>query len=347
MLSRIVDAGTVAVTAQDADDLLGLRRIISRGDVITADTYRTIKREREYARPDGGQRVRLRISLEVRTVSLDTVDVLRISGTILKSNNEEIQHGSHHSMRIKISTPFVIYKKQWSAVEKKLVRARGDSPGAVLVAIDRSDCGIGRLDGAHLEIIPNIYSGSGGKQYKTESRTEKFFADVTGALLEICKKGDMVIVFGPGQTKNRLANHVRNKHGGLDLRMTEGVDSGGEDGIYTFIRSEEMKKMMAGSKIAIILDIVNSIMTMASRQSRKFTMGLEDTDRANQYGAIESIVFSDRALQDHDEDDLIRLLNDAESRGARVYSVDGSTDLGLRVNGMGGIISTLRFAVEA
>jgi len=36
-----------------------------------------------------------------------------------------------------------------------------------------------------------------------------------------------------------------------------------------------------------------------------------------------------------------------EAKGSVVYSVDGTTDAGLRVTGLGGIISILRFAVES
>jgi len=36
-----------------------------------------------------------------------------------------------------------------------------------------------------------------------------------------------------------------------------------------------------------------------------------------------------------------------EAKGSKVYSVAATTDAGLRVTGLGGIISILRFAVEA
>lgn len=348
MISKVVDTGAVSVTAQEADDVLNLRRLIRPGDVITGETWRTIKREREYSRPDSGQRVRVKVSLEVKKVSLeDAVDVLRISGTILKSSNEEIQHGAHHAMRIKISTSFVIRKKSWSRIERRLVRPTADTQGAVLVAIDRSDCGIGRLAGTHLDMIPDIYSGAGGKRYRTEFKAERFFGSISRAVQSVCKKGDIIVLFGPGQTKNRLANYMKTGPGvGFKVEMAEGIDSGGQDGIYTFIRSDEMARIMSGSKLAKIGGIINGIMAMAASRGRRFAMGFEETDRANQYGAIESIVFSDRALHGRGDEALIKLLNDAESGGASVFSVDGSTDLGLRVSGMGGIIAMLRFAVD-
>ena len=42
---------------------------------------------------------------------------------------------------------------------------------------------------------------------------------------------------------------------------------------------------------------------------------------------------------------MINLLNDAEGKGVNVYSVDSSTDVGLRVSNMGGIVAILRYVV--
>jgi len=76
-------------------------------------------------------------------------------------------------------------------------------------------------------------------------------------------------------------------------------------------------------------------------------MGLEETRKANEYGAIDSLIFSEKAIQSNDEQEIINFLNDVEAKGSKVYSVDETTDAGLRVTGLGGIISILRFAVEA
>ncbi|WP_338032540.1 hypothetical protein [Candidatus Nitrosopumilus koreensis] len=75
-------------------------------------------------------------------------------------------------------------------------------------------------------------------------------------------------------------------------------------------------------------------------------MGFDETFNANQMGAVESLVFSDKAIQD-DEQKMIDFLNDVEKKGVKMYSVDSSTDIGLRVTGLGGIVSLLRYSVES
>ena len=348
MIAKNIDESSISVIAEDPDDLLNLRRIIREGDRVVSDTTRVIKKEKDYSRPDKGERVRIRIALTVERISLDDVlDRLRISGTIAESNNESVPHGSHHSLTVRINDGITISKKRWTATERSLVRAGAGQPGFVLVAIDTADCGIARLRGTHLEFYPNIYSGAGGKRYKTSFNAERFLEQVRGTLAGAARKGDSVIVFGPGETKRRLSNFLQKSPAfeGFRILAVEGVDSGGEDGIYTFTKSQAMREIMSDSKLARASAIIDEVMVLASRKSRKFSMGFEETFAANRMGAVDSLVFSDRALQDNDEQRMVDFLNDAQSRGVKIYGVDSTTDIGLRVTGLGGMVSLLRYAV--
>ena len=103
---------------------------------------------------------------------------------------------------------------------------------------------------------------------------------------------------------------------------------------------------MSNSKLAKVSQIIDEVMILANKTSKKFSMGLEETRKANEFGAIESLVFSEKVIQEHDEQGVIDFLNDVESKGGDLFSVDSSTDVGLRVSGLGGIISLLRFPVD-
>jgi protein pelota len=349
MITKIIDENSIAVMPEDSDDLLNLRRIIKEGDRIVGDTTRAIKIEKDYARPDKGERIRVRIALDVEKISLDDVlDRLRIGGTISESSNESVSHGSHHSFILKVNDSITITKKNWLPIEKKLVESNNKQIGFVLIAIDTGDCGIARLRGTHLEFIPNIYSGSGGKRYKTSFNIENFFEQIQQAATSIVRETDSIVIFGPGETKKRFSNFLLKSQNWqkYKIQVVEGIDSGGEDGIYTFTKSQTMREIMSESKLAKVSSIIDEIMLRANKKSRKFTMGFEETFKANQLGAVELLVFSDKAIQNNDEQQIIEFLNDAESKGVKTYSVDSSTDIGLRVTGLGGIVSLLRYAIE-
>ena len=349
MITKIIDESSISVIAEDSDDLLNLRRIIKENDKVIGDTTRVLKQDKDYARPDKGERIRVRISLIVEKISLDDVlDRLRVGGTISESSNESVPHGSHHSFILKINDGITISKKKWSTIEKNLLESNNNQVGFVLIAIDTGDCGIARLRGTHLEFMPNIYSGSGGKRYKTNFNIEKFFEQVQQAVSTVLKEGDSIVIFGPGETKKRFANFIQKPQNvqKFKIQVVEGIDSGGEDGIYIFTKSQTMKEIMSDSKLAKVSSIIDEVMLLANKKSRKFTMGYDETFNANQMGAVDSLVFSDKAIQEN-EQRMIDFLNDVESKGVKIYSVDSSTDIGLRVTGLGGIVSLLRYAVES
>jgi len=349
MITKIIDENSISVMPEDSDDLLNLRRIIKEDDKVIGDTTRVLKQDKDYSRPDKGERIKVRIALIVEKISLDDVlDRLRIGGTISESSNESVPHGSHHSFILKINDGITISKKKWLAIEKNLLESNNNQVGFVLVAIDTGDCGIAKLRGTHLEFIPNIYSGSSGKRYKTNFNIEKFFEQVQLAVSTVLKEGDSIVIFGPGETKKRFANFIQKSQNTqkYKVQVVEGIDSGGEDGIYIFTKSQTMKEIMSDSKLAKVSSIIDEIMLLANKKSKKFTMGFDETFNANQIGAVESLVFSDKAIQDN-EQRMIDFLNDVESKGVKMYSVDSSTDIGLRVTGLGGIVSLLRYAIES
>ena len=349
MIIKIIDENSISVIPEESEDLLNLRRIIKKNDRVVGDTTRVLKQDKDYSRPDKGERIKVRIALTIEKISLDDVlDRLRVGGTIFESSNESVPHGSHHSFILRFNDGITISKKKWSQSEKKLLESSNNQMSFVLVAIDTSDTGIARLRGTHLEFMPNIYSGSGGKRYKTNFNIEKYFEQVYQAILTIFKKEDTMVIFGPGETRKRFANFIEKsqKLQKCKIQVIEGIDSGGEDGIYIFTKSQTMQEIMSDSRLAKASSIIDEVMVLANQKSKKFTMGYDETFNANQMGAVESVVFSDKIIQDNDEQQIMDFLNDLENKGVKIYSVDSSTDIGLRVTGLGGMVSLLRYSIE-
>lgn len=337
MISKQADSSAVLVP-QDADDLLALRRAVAAGDIVTSETSRAVKREREYARPDRGERVRVKISIEVKKVLLDwSVDVLRISGTITASSNDEISHGASHSILVRPGQRVVVTKKEWSASQKRLVSGRPAEPGFVIAAIDTRECGIGRITGTRLEILPAIRSGAAGKRYKSKFEMGPYIAECVEAAAS--KPGALVAV-GPGRTKNSLAKAAAGRF--EKISVLEGVDSGGPDGVHLFTRSDAMREAMAGTKMEKVSGILDEAVRRASSGGGRFAMGIAEAEAACSAGAVASLVFADAALHGG-EQRVIDVINRAEEAGADTHGVDGSTDMGLRTAALGGIVALLRF----
>ncbi|HEY1247848.1 MAG TPA: mRNA surveillance protein Pelota, partial [Nitrososphaera sp.] len=238
------------VVAEDADDLFTLRRLIEKNDSVISVTTRVIKQEKEYSRPDKGDRVKIRVALNVEKISLDSlVDRLRISGIITNTDNDLVPRGGHHSITIQIGDSITIDKgREWHSSEITVLRrSQGDVGSSfILIAIDNREAAVARLAGTHLSIIQNIYSGYSGKRYPQRSRHNDlgtYLDDVARMIRSLDNTsgestsigvGKRILLFGPGETKRNLYNYLTTNKPPISyerLSIVDGVDVAGEDGI--------------------------------------------------------------------------------------------------------------------
>jgi protein pelota len=336
---------------EDADDLFTLRRIIERGDRVISDSTRLVKQVKEYGRPDKGERVKVRIALKVEQSRLDSaVDRLRISGIITDTDNEMVPKGTHHSLSIHAGDTATIDKgRRWRDIELRMLKRSVSSANFILVAIDTQEAAIAKVSGTHVKVIPNIYSGQSGKRYQTKNpNIETYFVDIAKTLSSIIGENDRIIIFGPGESRRRFFNILVNKQYVLKdrVQIVEGIDVAGEDGIFVFLRSEAMKQIMGASKLAEVSSMLDTVMLMVNRGEAKFALGVNEVSTAAAFKAIEAVVFSDSIFKTSDEEEIVKLLNLIESHGAKMFAVDSSTDIGLRVSSLGGIVALLRYAIR-
>src|SRR5919109_799518 len=359
IVKDVIDSSDKAyfVIPEDADDLFSLRRVIESGDYVIADSTRVIKQMGEYTRPDKGERIKVRISVRVENVSFDqSMDRLRIAGIITASSNEMVSKGTHHSMMLRVGDSITITKdRKWNNLKINILRRSANATGFILIAIDTQEAAIEKVSGTHLDIMPNIYSGKSGKQYpqatKKDSKVEAFFEDVSRTIISLItqeKDQSTVLIFGPGETKRKFHNFLINaKTLKKDIfTVIDGVDVAGEDGIYVFLRSSTMKNVMSSSKLASVSSILDEIMYLVHKSENKFVMGIQEVRNAASMKAISHLVISDSIFKTATESDVINLLNSVEDQGVKTYAVDSSTDIGLRVSSLGGIIALLRYTIR-
>jgi protein pelota len=346
------------VIPQDADDLFSLRRIIASSDHVVADSTRVIKQVGEYTRPDKGERIKVRIMIRVENVSFDqSMDRLRIAGIITGSSNEMVSKGTHHSLSIRVGDSITITKdRKWNNLEADILRRSGDASSFILIAIDTQEAAIAKVSGTHLEIIPNIYSGRSGKRYphttKKDAKIEAFFENISKTIIDLItqeKEWLKAIIFGPGETKRRFYNFLSSTNEIVEsdaFTVVDGVDVAGEDGIYVFLRSSVMKDVLSSSKLASVSSILDKIMYYVHKSEIKFAIGIQEVRNAASIKAISHLLVSDSIFKTAIESDVINLLNSVESQGAKTYAVDSSTDIGMRISSLGGILALLRYTVR-
>ncbi len=355
IIHRLVPkAGLVVLTPEDAEDLWVIRRIVTAGDLVSGETTRVVKEVGDYVRPDKGERISVSITLKVDHVSLDSaLERLRILGEIVSTSNEMVSKGVSHSLAVTPMKKIGLKKEQQqlSQLEISLLKKdKGEEAGFLLVAIDRREAGLGLVKGVHLQIFPTVHSGFSGKFYREAPKPlEPFFKKVEETLQSLFQPGRAVYVFGPGTTRNEFVNYLTKSGSVLapSAQLVEGVDSTGDDGIYLALHSKNLREKISESKLGKAAEMLEEMLRRVSVGDERLAIGFSDAMAAAEAGAVESLLVSDRIFElGVEEEDVIRLLNTVEGRRGAAFLIDPSTDLGVQVSKLGGVVALLRYSVK-
>jgi len=87
-------------------------------------------------------------------------------------------------------------------------------------------------------------------------------------------------------------------------------------------------------------------MHQINKGEKKFAIGINEIKYANSMNSIDTLVYSDKVFSEIEEEEFIKLLNEIENKkNVTAFATDSSTDIGMRVASLGGIIALLRFQI--
>jgi protein pelota len=341
--------GRCSLIIESAEDLWTLRRLISKGDVIVTRSSRVVKNESEFSRPDKGERVKATIALSVEEVHLDSsIERVRVRGSIVEASDESVTKTGSHAVTLTPGRALTINKDHWSQVEIGLVRpSRGLSKRFVVVAVDRRDAGVGVLSGSHLSVIATVESGLGGKMSEEQS-SGPYISKVVDLVSQSLREGDEVVVSGPGNFKNLIANRLKETLKSKIVQTVEGPDTTGADGVRALVKDPAFQQVARGSLLVEMQQMVAEVVKRVSTSDPKVAYSLPRVSEAAMAGAVDACaVSSDVFSAGLDEEEVVGTLNEIERRGGSVYLTDSSMEFGKQVSAFGGIVALLRYAVRA
>jgi protein pelota len=341
--------GRCSLIIESAEDLWTLRRIIGKGDVVVTRSSRVVKNEDEFSRPDKGERVRVTIALSVQEVHLDSsIERLRLKGSIVEASDESVPKVGSHAVTVSPGHSVTVRKERWSPVDVGLVRPRGQlSRRFIVVAVDRREAGVGALSGSHLSIISSLESGLGGKM-SDEQSSKPYVSRVVDLVSQSVKEGDDVVIAGPGNFKNAVANQLRERLRSNSIQTVEGLDLTGADGVRALVKNPAFQKIAKGSLVVEMQLVVAEVVKRISSGDPKVAYTLPRVKEAAESGAVESCAVSDDVfVTGVDEETLVNVLNSVEERGGKVYLADSSMEFGKQISAFGGIVALLRYGLRA
>lgn len=342
--------GHCSLALESADDLWTLRRLVSRGDVVVTRSSRVVKKEDEYSRPDKGERVKVTIALRVEEIHLDSsIDKLRIRGVITEASDESVSKSGSHSVTLSPGQALTLRKEHWSPLDIRLVNStKGSSSRFVVLTVDRREAGLGLLSGAHLTVLTSIESGLGGKRVEEQS-SKPFIARVVELVRQTLRDGDTIVVAGPGNMKNVIANQlIQELKGSHPVRLIEGFDLSGSDGVRALVKFPGFQDIAKDSILVDMQKLVVEVIKRISTADPRVAYSLPRVRQAAQSGAVDSCAVSNDVFSvGTDEEDFIDTLNVIQEHGGRVYLADSSLEVGKQISSFGGIIALLRYALKA
>jgi len=345
----IKNKGLVSLTLEDVDDLWCLKRIIESGDLVSGETTRVIKHEGFYSRPNKGERLKVRVIIRVERAKLDSsLGRLRISGKIMEIPEDIIAKGSFHSIVAIPSHSLSLKKDRWRDMDLRILKEGARAAERfLLVAMDRREAGIGIIKGTHLQILPTIESGVVGKHYDTREKPLNIYYDqVSQTILSLYESSAKIFLAGPGHAKNSFANFLLGQKIDLKdgLKVIDGIDVTGEDGIYMILRSPQFKEHIEESKLARVSNLLEQAIKRISDSDKKVAFTFNEVKEASNLGAVDSVLISDKIFDyGIDDDDLSELLNSVEAFRGKSYMIDSTTEISSQVMALGGIVALLRF----
>ena len=341
--------GIAVVTPESTEDLWVLRRILKNGDIITSQTKRVIKKEKEFTRPDKGERINVKLAIELENISIDQVlERIRVSGKITETTDDSISKGSYHSLNITLGNSIAISKKELEDFQIRLLKKRGKtSDRYIIITIDRRQAGIGLVTGTHLRVFPDILSGLAGKMYKTKATLDTFFDELIKNITSIDGDNTNIVVTGPTEVKRTFVNYVGEKKKNIHKKITviDGIDLAGQEGVYMALKHPSIKEFMKNSELSSASLATEEAINKISKNDNKVCYSFRDVKKVAKMGAIEKVMISSKVFELIDEEEVITLLDEIEKFNGQIYLLDSSTEVGKQIDSIGGIIALLRYPV--
>ncbi|KAL6337297.1 hypothetical protein AAG906_036611 [Vitis piasezkii] len=327
--------GTINIVPEEPDDMWLLYNLISKGDVIVADT----------TRKTAFGRVRLTLEIKITAIDYDKVgSVIRVAGRNLV-HNEHVDAGAFHTIEIERNKPFDLKKKAWDSDAIEELRSYGNAAKADLAVLLIQDV-------SATPSKTNLNKNRAAKS-KSQSKSNKFFENI---LTEFVKHVNfnfvsLVIIASPNGTEFRqylLAESRRQKLQQIEENKERVVvvNTSGKATLKAVLQEPEVMKLIRGKNGAVEITAWKDLCDMLSNDSSRACYGSKSVEKANELMAIDTLFISDELYRSanhgsrHKYTDLVKSVKKAGGK-ALVYSHNHV--MGEQLGQLTGIAAILRF----
>ena len=341
----------VAIVPDSTEDLWHLQYVIEPGDLVAAQISRRIQRDDDRLRDTGGQRETMHATIEVDDIEFHRfADRLRISGTIVACSRED-QLGHQHTINVEVHDRLELEKSFKPDQRDRLREAEEatEDPDVIVVTVEEGRAEVFELAQHGPEHRATVTAGSGKRE--GESTRAQLFAEVASILER--SDDEAIVLAGPGFAKQDLEGYLADNLPEISTRLrTVDTSAIGERGIHEVVQRGVLDEVRTESRLAAEADLIDTFLERLRTEPSLVVYGPEETARAAEFGAIETLCLLDERLRTERSDegswqvDVNDIIEQVEQQGGDVvvFSADGAP--GRQLDSLGGIGATLRFRID-
>ncbi|KAF1073345.1 mRNA surveillance protein pelota [Methanogenium sp. MK-MG] len=329
--------GEIRLFPESIDDIWHIKHLIRTGDLIFADTFRSLDSQTDKTRPEKTEKKPVRLGLRVEKTEFhpDTVR-LRISGVIEQGPDT----GFYHTINLEPGREVSVIKR-WTQVElERIDRAVTASTSGIvhIVAIEEGEAQIFRIRQYGPEYVMKITAGS-GKREGVDAR-HAFFEEIYHSLTMVTGS---IVIAGPGFVKEDFLTYLRRTDLDMAGRMlTAETRRTGRGAVQEVIGQGILERITQDLQLGREVTLMEELLKRMAG-SGPAAYGVDEVATAVHYGAVSDILVVDTKMS---EETINRLLETADTMRATITVFSSEFEPGKQLEAIGGIAAILRFPIH-
>jgi len=335
--------GEIKLMPENLDDIWHLYNIIDEGDLVRAITFRTDEQKDDKIRSKKAEKKPMKVGIRVSEVKFhEFSDRLRIHGKI----EEGLQDlGSFHTLNIDLDKMNIlsIVKEQWQDHQlQRIDEAVKQSSQVILtfVSLDEDEATVAVLRQSGVQWIADIGSKRSGKMYESKDTTNEYFGEIISVARTNKTKDSILVVVGPGFTKEHFVKHGKEKEPELfEKYIVHGTGSAGMNGVQEAIKTGIIEQITKDNRVVFETSLVEKLFEEIKKDGLA-AYGEKEVKNALINGAVERLLIADILVRKEKGEELLKL---AKQNHSGFTIINTMNEAGKKIDGIGGVGALLRF----
>ncbi len=346
IITQNYSKGSVKLKITTPEDLWQLTHLLDIEDSITSQILRKIKLSGKDERSNKIIKKSALVTINLEKIDLKE-NLLKLSGKITQSSNEDIPKGSYQSINLELNSILKIEKPKFYSYQiKRIEESTKQKLSKILICtLDREEASFALLKDSGYELLSEL---QGEVEKKEQQQTTKpFYPEIIKTLEAYDKKYKLehIIIASPAFWKDNLLKEIKSQE--LKSKIILATCSAiGIQAIDEVLKRDELKQALNQDRISKETKLVEQLLANIAKNT-KFSYGLKETENTSNTGAIETLLITDKLIKEARENNTYQkidnILKIVDSTNGEIYIISTDHQAGKKLQGLTGIGAILRY----